>query len=185
MSEDDANENSSGDTVTVSLSDAAARLGITLPRLTRLLKRPEFVAGITKAERQTRTGTRTVTLISVSVFEAIRLTLGEQEREQFGLKRSRSGEAGQEGQLPPLAMQILAEREARLADKDAEIERLMRTLTETQSALRLAQENLQREQALRSLPAPQAAEVEAGNTLPAEGIEGIWARLMRLFVHGK
>ena len=180
MSEINTNENSPSEAVTVSLSDAAARLGITLPRLTRLLKRPEFAAGVTKAERQTKTGTRTVTLISVSVFEAIRLTLGEQEREQFGLKRSRSGEAGQEGHLPLLALQILAEREARLTDKDAEIERLMRTLTETQSALRLAQENLSREQALRSLPAPQAAEAEAVGTTPAGGIEGIWARLMHL-----
>ena len=187
----DGNGNSPGESVPVSLSDAATSLGITLPRLTRLLKRPEFAGGVSKANRPTRTGTRTVTLVSVPVLEQIRLSLAEQKQEQSGAKRSRS--EGAEGvPLPPLALQILAEREARLADKDAEIQRLTVTLTETQSALRLAQENLRREQTLRLLPAPQGrpavleqtpsvetASKIGGSTEQAQGKQdtGWWARL--------
>ncbi len=83
------------------------------------------------------------------------------------------------GLLPVLVyQQRVADLEAMNSELKADKERLY-------GLLETAQANLAREQALRSLPAPQAAEVEAGNTLPAEGIEGIWARLMRLFVHGK
>lgn len=151
---ENSNANGFDDSVCVPLSEAAARLRIILPRLTRLVKRPEFTSGITKTERQTKTGTRTVTLVSISVLEAVRLMISEQKHEQNGAKRYRSGEALNNEQLPALAQMLLAERETRLADKDAEIRRLTETLTETQSALRLAQENLAREQALRSLPPP-------------------------------
>jgi len=168
MIQENTNGNTTGESVSVPLSEAAATLGITLPRLTRLLKRPEFAAGVSKSERQTRTGTRTITLVSVSVLEAVRFSLSEHKHEQYGPNHYRSGAAGSGDQLPALALQILAEREARLADKDAEIQRLMTTLTETQSALRLAQENLSREQALRSLPAPQAAQPEASNERPGD-----------------
>ena len=168
----------------VTISKAAETLGVTLPRLARLLKRPEFAASVSKGERQTRTGTRTVTLVRVSVLDALRRALFETEneaktddeaKEEAGPEqkrkqkrehlhggderyRYRSDEGAREdgsGQLPALAQMLLSEREARLADKDAEIARLSRTLADTQAALKLAQENLQREQTLRFLPAPQ------------------------------
>lgn len=83
------------------------------------------------------------------------------------------------GLLPALVyQQRIADLETMNSELKADKERLY-------GLLETAQANLSREQALRSLPAPQTTEMEAGNTVPAVGIEGIWARLMRLFVHGK
>lgn len=73
----------------VPVQDLARELAITLPRLQRLLKRPEFARSVHKGERQTQTGTRTVTLVNVSIVPALREQIqsqsgaaGEQKREQ-------------------------------------------------------------------------------------------------------
>lgn len=66
----------------VTLTDLAGRLGVSLPRLQRLLKRPEFVRHVRKGQRKTATGTRTVTLVSVSVLEALEQAVREAETEQ-------------------------------------------------------------------------------------------------------
>ena len=128
------NANTTGDSVPVSvpealtLAEAAERLSITLPRLTRLLKRAEFAPGVSQVQRATKTGTRTVTLVSVSVIEAVLLSLTEQKHKQYGPNRYRSpeGEGRQEeerdaGQLSPLVAALLTEQEARLAASRAEI----------------------------------------------------------------
>lgn len=165
-----AEGNSNGFTESITVSEAAQRLGVTLPRLTRLLKRPEFAAHIAKAERQTKTGTRTVTLVDVTILETLRLTLSEHKHEQNEPNRYLSDEGGQ---LPALAVRLLEEREARLTDKDAEIARLMQTLTVTQTALSQALEGLAREQGLRALLSP--------DPVPNKGI---WEKLKRLFQRG-
>ena len=165
-----------GDPVGIPLADAAARLGVTRPRLSRLLRQPELAAGLTKGPRKTRTGTRTVTFVSVPVLEAARRLLAEGEREQErergqdppgrARSRSRSAEASSagaseepDGLLPAPVYQKL------LADKEAEIRYL-------RDQLRLSQENLAREQVLRmqALPAP----AESGGA-------DLWARIRRLF----
>jgi hypothetical protein len=91
--EPNTNANTYGDTVTVSLgsgdsveaipvADAARLLGVTLPRLQRTLKHPEFFPHVLKTERPTKTGTRTVTVISVSVMDALKAALSEGDGEQ-------------------------------------------------------------------------------------------------------
>ncbi len=164
---ENANGNTSGESITV--SDAAERLGITLPRLQRLLRRPDFAAHVHKAEHQTRTGTRTVTLVSVSVLPALSSVAAEQKREHYGPNHYRSepaseatcgGRAGSETS-GPLVQAVIAQMEARLRDKDAEIERLARLLDDANQRQRLTLEALAREQALRALPAPQEARQEA------------------------
>jgi hypothetical protein len=159
---ENANGNGSrppGDSVTV--CEAAQRLGFTLPRLQRLLKRPEFAPHVHQAERPTRTGTRTVTLVSVSVLEALRSTESEQKRKQYGANRyrseagERSKEEGADGETSgPLVQAVIGQMEARLHDKDAVIEHLRRQLDEANERQRLTLEALSREQTLRALAAP-------------------------------
>jgi hypothetical protein len=72
--------NGSSDSVTVSVM--AERLGVTLPRLMRLLKRPELAPLCWQESRPTRTGTRTVTLVSVSVQERLKEAFTEADTEQ-------------------------------------------------------------------------------------------------------
>jgi hypothetical protein len=72
--------NGSDDSVTVSVM--ATRLGVTLPRLMRLLKRPELTSLCWQESRPTRTGTRTVTLVSVSVQERLKEAFTEAGTEQ-------------------------------------------------------------------------------------------------------
>ena len=96
------NANTHADSVTVSLpsgasfeglpvASVATALGVTLPRLQRLLKSDRFAPHVHKGERKTRTGTRTVTVVSVSVLDALKEALVEAEGEQ---KRKHShGEA--------------------------------------------------------------------------------------------
>jgi hypothetical protein len=60
----------------------ATRLGVTLPRLMRLLKRPELTSLCWQESRPTRTGTRTVTLVSISVQERLKEAFTEADTEQ-------------------------------------------------------------------------------------------------------
>jgi hypothetical protein len=60
----------------------ATRLGVTLPRLMRLLKRPELAPLCWQESRPTRTGTRTVTLVSISVQERLKEAFTEADTEQ-------------------------------------------------------------------------------------------------------
>lgn len=87
------NANTHADSVTVSLpsgasfeglpvASVATALGVTLPRLQRLLKADRFAPHVHKGERKTRTGTRMVTVVSVSVLDALKEALVEAEGEQ-------------------------------------------------------------------------------------------------------
>lgn len=83
------------------------------------------------------------------------------------------------GSLPALVyQQRVADLETMNSELKADKERLY-------GLLETAQANLAREQALRSLPAPQAAEMEVRTTTSAAGLESFWVRLIHLFIHGK
>jgi hypothetical protein len=89
----------------------------------------------------------------------------EQKREHYGPNHYRSepaseatcgGRAGSETS-GPLVQAVIAQMEARLRDKDAEIERLARLLDDANQRQRLTLEALAREQTLRALPSAQTA----------------------------
>ena len=150
---------------TVPLSEAAERLGVTLPRLQRLLRRAEFAPHVSKGERRTRTGTRTVTLVSVSVLPDLRSTIEGQKHEQNGANRYRSegGEASaREGEASgPLVRAVIAQMEQRLADKDAEIARLAKLLDDANERQRMTLAALGQEQQLRALATPSPVQEPA------------------------
>lgn len=90
--ESNTNGNGNADSVSVSLpsgesmeglpmASVANALGVTLPRLQRLLKAERFAPHVYKGERKTRTGTRTVTVVSISVLDALKEALIEGEGE--------------------------------------------------------------------------------------------------------
>lgn len=149
----------------IPLSEAAAQLGITRPRLQRLLQRPQWASASWKTERETRTGTRTVTLVRVSVLPALQTEIIEREREQDGpacsrsysrsdSMQSRSASRDTSGQLEPLAAALLAEKDARIGELTAALEH------ERETTRRLT-EALSREQHLRLLPPPASRAVSA------------------------
>ncbi len=130
------NGNAAGDTVTA--SEAAARLGIPLPRLMRLLRRPEFAPHVGKGERETRTGTRTVTVVSVSVMPALRTATEEHKHEQNGPERYRPDDAAARMQLSVVYETLLREKDARIADLAAALEHERESHRRTQTLLALA-----------------------------------------------
>ena len=75
----------------IPITEAARSLAVTLPRLQRALKRQEFASHVWQEARPTRTGTRTVTVVSISVLDRLKAVLREGSGEH---KRERShGEA--------------------------------------------------------------------------------------------
>lgn len=87
---------------TLTINEAAERLGTTRPRLLRLLSRPEFAALVSEAERGTKTGTRTARVVASESLAALALALAEkperervrkrkQEREQTERERDGNG----------------------------------------------------------------------------------------------
>lgn len=108
----------------ITIADAAEQAGMTIPRLRRVLGKPEWKKHVRMIERQTKTGTRSTSAVPVSVFTELLSAIQEQERNQ-----------NVHG-LVPVSRKVLS-------DKDAEIEYL-------RGALRIAQESLLREQQAHS-----------------------------------
>lgn len=110
----------------VTVADAAAQLGTNLPRLQRLLKRPEFAAHAIKQERSTRTGTRTVTTVNVSVLPLLRVALDEGITEQkHEHKRPKVLALGDE-QTRVYLQFMMDQADARIREQAATIEDLRR-----------------------------------------------------------
>ena len=64
-------------TETVTLAEAVKRLDTNLPRLTRLISKPPYAEYVRREVRPTKTGMRTVTLLSVSILDALKAELQE------------------------------------------------------------------------------------------------------------
>lgn len=178
----DANANSTGESVTVSdtrplpadtlpLTEAAQQLGLTLPRLQRILKRPEFAAHVHTGQRQTKTGTRTVTLVSVSILADIGRWATEQKREQYGQNHYRSAlaEAQQDGaQLVPaekleLLAAVVRTKDAEIAEKDRHLHTKDSLIAEKDERIMLLTEKIAGlEQRLARTPLPEAANSAQG-----------------------
>jgi len=112
-------ENTSAEEV-VTIAEAAQELKVSIPRLRRLLAKPEWKGTVRQIDRPTKTGIRSTTVVPVSAIPNLSTALDEREHEQTNV------------QLVPAVQKTLA-------DKDAEIEFL-------RGALRFAQESLLREQ---------------------------------------
>jgi len=156
----------------LTVSEAAAELGTTQPRLRRLLARPDFAGRVHQQERETKTGTRTATVVPVLLLDDLRAVLEaapireqkrerepsppEQEHEQeqaASLPFSFPMSAQEPDQLSPLGARLVAEMEGRIAD-------LQRQLELANAALEREQMNHARTQALAALPAPVESEAE-------------------------
>lgn len=146
----------------LTVAEAAARLGVSLPRLRRLLARPENAACLTSVTRETRTGTRTATAIPFSFLSELKALCErekapqrpqEREREQIHTDRPESFPFPSEGAL---VRRVMDEQAARIEDLRGQVASLQAQLdaaNERQAALLNA---LAREQAMRALPpAPQ------------------------------
>jgi hypothetical protein len=128
-------------TETVTLAEAAKMLQTNLPRLTRLIERPHSADSVRREPRQTKTGIRTVTLLSVSVLPALKADLQgkvETEREQKQKQSQEELLASVQSEVAFLRAELVAQREAR--DKaDSEFRRLL--LSRDMEITRIQQEN--------------------------------------------
>lgn len=163
----------------VTIPDAAAQLNLHEKRLRRLLKRPEYADKTQTLERETRTGTRTVTVLPSPLLADLRARLSMEEASDNGdgdryRDTERTGTGTRTGtrqaststlQLAAVYERVLQEKDARIADQAARIAFLEKALTQEQ-------ENAARTQALLALAAPPkqaekpAESTETGDSTP-------------------
>ena len=82
----------------LTVQEAAEALSVSAPRLRRLLARPEWIARTETRTRQTRTGTRTGTVLNRSLLPELRAALEafpstierERERDETGTKQEQN-----------------------------------------------------------------------------------------------
>ena len=131
-----ASENGNENAVELlTIAEAGDRLKVTIPRLRRLLSRPEFAAHIQTVERGTRTGTRAAQVVPVSVLVLLQDALAsglqsqnepkqEQEREQVktGTGTETNENAAPEA-TPPDAGPLVEQLQSENAFLRAEVER--------------------------------------------------------------
>ena len=169
-----------GDETVLTIAEAAVQLQVTLPRLRRLLARPEFTAVLAKQERVTRTGTRTSTVIRESVLivlnaalrgEGVPLAHIEREREREQVHNGNENGNALLEQLQSEVQFLRARLEAADVEK-SELRRLMLSdkneLSELRQKLAL---NAAPEQTQESTSAPHSAKAEA-----AAGSVSWWKR---------
>lgn len=169
----------------LTIAEAAARLGVSERALRRLITRAEFAASVRQVSRQTRRGVRLTAVIPPSILSGLKdaLTGEPRVKDEPPAGEEVSGFTGGgfaaidgtyaaiDGTLPARVYQervagleaVNAEQAQRVADLQGRVEALEADKKELYAVL-------QREQTLRSLPAP------AGD----DG-QGLWARLRRLF----
>ena len=95
----------------VTVAEAAQELGVTVPRLRRLLARPDFARHVTERERRTRTGTRTSKGVPVTVLVSLREALERPEAQEA------SAEPERERENETVIVSVLVEElRARIAD---------------------------------------------------------------------
>lgn len=193
-------DGAAGDLLTI--AEAADRLRVTERRLRHLLARPEYAASIRQTTRRTKSGTRRAAGILPDTLARLQAELsaipsennaagrGGEDAAQDGDKAVERSEDGGEdaasagrdtakevlaGQLPAAVYQKL------LADKDGEIAYLREALRMAQENLGREQQNRAREQTLRALPGPDGGEQEGGEQSAAAGAQAVrpgwWARL--------
>ena len=132
----------------LTIAEAATRLGVTIPRLRRLLARPQFAPYCKTVARQTRTGIRTATVIPVSVLSSIQIDATQP------VEREHKQEREQE-RLPASPDELIVAFERIIAEKDARIKDLTEALEHERERSRRHAEAHARAQALLSLSAPQ------------------------------
>lgn len=156
----------------LTVAEAAKRLGLAERTLYRLLKADNYAARTLSEHRQTLTGRRLTTLLPPDLLADLKAAQGHREAtgnvNQAGANnvadnaaktpsnadnnaaKNADNAAGTVSEEPPPGTLPTVLYQKIIADKDAEIEYL-------RGALRLAQENLSREQTLRALPSPMNA----------------------------
>ncbi|MDX1935176.1 MAG: hypothetical protein SFU56_21475 [Capsulimonadales bacterium] len=128
LSKSDGMETKSDTSVFISVSEAAQQLGVNLPRLLRYLRREPFVAYLRKEDRKTRTGMRTVTLVSVSILSELKRALREENPQQKQKQFVASTEPVSppvEDPRVPLLEALIREQRARISDLQEEKVRLL------------------------------------------------------------
>ena len=109
----------------LTIAEMARRLGTTEPRLRRILQREEFSEYTRQQERHTRTGTRTGTVVSVSVLPRLREAFEKGSTQQPEHKREREqSEALSLSKMAALYSALAAEKDARIRQQENEINHL-------------------------------------------------------------
>ncbi len=113
----------------LTVAEAAGRLGVSIPRLRRLLAHPEWSQHTHTIERETKTGTRTSTVVPVSVLPAIQSAISERERNQTGANRS-----SLDGQLAPTVQKALSDKDGEIAFLREQVQAMSENLAREQIA---------------------------------------------------
>lgn len=174
MANDTEPNTEQGERLTV--SEAAARLGVSARYVRRLLERPDLAALVEQGTRQTRTGERGTRLIPPALMWKLRgATAGKMDAEpnrergpeqnaaeqgthalpeqkermarNMGTGSKQAAALPEPDQLSPLGARLVAEMEGRISD-------LQKQLEAANAALAREQQNHARTQALAALPAP-------------------------------
>ncbi len=166
----------------LTVAEASARLGVSVRTVRRLLSMAEYGGRTQAVERHTSKGVRVTTMLPPDLLADLHakmlLTNGEQARaDREGNPEAHTGalsgasgstppndatEKVDDGNLPAPAYRALIQAQAQT------IEVMRAEVTYLRDALTLSQQNLAREQALRSLPAPTAAEMPVTETQAQE-----------------
>ncbi len=148
----------------LTIAEAAARLGISGPRLRRLLTRPGFAERIQKQSHETVTGTRSATMIPLALLLDLKTASASyRAREKQVHKENNSNDNHSDNVADNVSMTVPmgAAFAAALSAKDEVIMELRAALAhEREQAVRLT-ETIGRQQLLLSMTGPQDSPSEA------------------------
>jgi hypothetical protein len=131
----------------LTVAEAAASIDFTIPRLRRLLARPDYARHCKTIDRQTRTGTRTAMMVPVSLLSQIANMSHAQTKQEQKQEREHIDPG-----LP--AQELIAAYERIIAEKDARIKDLTDALEHERERSRRHADAYARAQALLSLTNP-------------------------------
>lgn len=131
----------------LTVAEAGKALSVSIPRLRRLLARPEFASYSQRIDRQTRTGTRTATVIPISVLAHLRTEIEKQNEREQERERPNSFSSG--------SSEVSVYVQALLREKDARIAELTSALEHERQQSRFHAEAAARAQALAMLAGPK------------------------------
>lgn len=113
----------------LTVAQAAARLGVSEPRLRRLLARPEHAPRVVTLTRRTQTGTRTGKAVPLAFLAELQTCFERVSGPDYARERERERSREREREAFPrpqdaLATRLLAEQAARIEDLRAQVAHL-------------------------------------------------------------
>jgi predicted nuclease with TOPRIM domain len=167
------NEQNNSITITV----AATELGIPLPRLQRLLKRPEFADQTECIRHQTRTGIRMVTCVSLATVQNIRKYLYEKKVVVNKERKRTANPPHQDNQTTALLEALTQEMRGRIEEQSTIIADLRQDKNEWQEEQKRLNETMLSLQFQLSELKGQMAVLQDAQSVLKPLRQGFWERL--------